>query len=144
MKYFLLFFFVGGMLFSCDVKKRDRIADEASNAREMALKDSTTVLVIDSTHNFGRVTDGDMVEYKFRFLNTGKKPLIITNASASCGCTVPEKPDLPILSGDTGYIKVVFNSKGRAGSTHKSIHVTSNAKPVFTDLLLTGEVVEKK
>jgi len=101
-------------------------------------------LVIDSTYNFGRVTDGDMVEYNFRFKNTGTKPLIVTNASASCGCTVPEKPELPILPGDTGHIKVAFNSKGRVGTAHKSIHVTSNAKPDFIDMLLTGEVVEKK
>ena len=132
------------MLVSCDVKKRDRISDEAARARESGLKDSTSVLVIDTTHDFGKANDGDMVEFNFRFKNTGTKPLIITNASASCGCTVPEKPELPILPGDTGFIKVVFNSKGRVGSAHKTVHINSNANPEFPELLLTGEVVEKK
>ena len=143
-KYFLSFLVVGAILVSCDVKKRDRIADDAAKEREMVLKDSTTVLVIDTTHDFGKVTDGDMVEFKFRFKNTGTKPLIVTNASASCGCTVPEKPELPILPGDTSFIKVVFNSKGRAGTAHKTVHIISNARPDFPELLLSGEVVEKQ
>ena len=144
MKYFLLFFMLGTMLVSCDVKKRDRISDDASKAIEMASKDSTTVLVIDTTHDFRKVTDGDMVEFNFRFKNTGTKPLIVANATASCGCTVPEKPELPVLPGETSFIKVVFNSKGRVGMAHKTVHVISNARPDFPELLLTGEVLEKK
>ena len=142
MKKYLLILLLPAALISCDVKKRDRISDEAASAREIGLKDSTTVLVIDTTYNFGKTNDGDMVEYKFRFKNTGTKPLIVTNASASCGCTVPQKPEMPIMPGDTGFIKVVFDSKGRVGSAHKTITVTSNAFPPFPELLLTGEVVK--
>jgi len=144
MKRYFFILLLPVMLVSCDVKKHDRIADDAAKEREMGLKDSTTVLVIDTTHDFGKCADGDMVEFKFRFKNTGTKPLIVTNASASCGCTVPEKPELPILPGDTSFIKVVFNSKGRIGIAHKTVRVISNARPEFPELLLTGEVVGKQ
>lgn len=143
MKYFLLFLAVGAMLVSCDVKKRDRIVDDASKERDMGLRDSTTVLIIDPTHDFGKAKEGDKVEVSYRFKNTGNKPLIIVNTSASCGCTVPEKPELPILPGDTGVIKVVFNTANKVGMNEKRITVVSNARPDFTQLLLTGEVVKQ-
>ncbi len=144
MKKYILFLLIPVILVSCDVKRKDRIADDAMKQREQALKDSTTVQVIDTAYNFGKVTDGEKVEYNYRFKNTGNKPLIITNATASCGCTVPQKPEMPILSGDTGFIKVIFDSKGRIGSAHKTVTVNSNAIPGFPQLLLTGEVVGKE
>lgn len=107
---------------------------------EQALKDSTSVQIIDSSYNFGEVTDGEKVEYNYRFKNTGTKPLVVVNASASCGCTVPQKPERPVMPGETGYIKVVFNSKGRTGHAEKHVSVVSNARPDFPSLLLTGEV----
>ena len=143
MKKFILFLLVSSILVSCDVRKKDKIADDAAKKKELSLKDTTTVGIIDSAYNFGKVTDGEKVEYSYRFKNTGDKPLVITNATASCGCTVPQKPEKPILPGETGFIKVVFDSKGRVGSAHKTITVSSNARPGFPELLLTGEVVQK-
>jgi hypothetical protein len=66
---------------------------------------------------------------------------VVIEAHASCGCTVPQKPEKPVLPGETGFIKIVFDSKGRVGTAHKTITVTSNAKPEFTPLILTGDVV---
>ncbi|HAO04734.1 MAG: DUF1573 domain-containing protein [Chitinophagaceae bacterium] len=126
---------------SCDVRKRDKLANESSAQNMPVIKDSTTVQIIDSSYNFGKITDGEIVAYNFRFKNTGSKPLIIVNTAASCGCTVPEKPDQPVLPGETGFIKVKFDSHNRVGQAHKTIAVTSNANPPFTDLVLTGEVV---
>ncbi len=106
--------------------------------------DSTAVQIIDSVYNFGKVTDGEKVEYSYRFKNMGKKPLIISSAIASCGCTVPEKPEEPIKPGETGFLKVVFNSAGRVGPVHKDVTVVSNAYPRFPVLQLTGEVEASK
>ncbi len=144
MKQLVIFFCIMVTAFSlssCDVRKRDKIANEPSAQNMPIIKDSTTVQVIDSSYNFGKITDGEIVEYNFRFKNTGSKPLIIVNTAASCGCTVPEKPDQPVLPGETGFIKVKFDSHNRVGQAHKTIAVTSNANPAFTDLVLTGEVV---
>ena len=129
---------------SCDVRRKDKIADDASTQKALALKDSTTVQIIDSAYNFGKVTDGEKVQYSYRFKNTGSKPLVIVDASASCGCTVPQKPEKPIMPGEIGFIKIVFDSKGRVGSAHKTITVISNANPEFTPLILTGEVMAGK
>ncbi len=100
----------------------------------------TTVEVIDTTFNFGKVVEGEKVTYNFRFKNSGDQPLVVTSASASCGCTVPERPEEPIAPGETAYIKVVFDSKGRVGPTHKEVYVTSNAEPEFPVLVISGEV----
>ena len=93
------------------------------------------------THSFGKIKQGTPVTYFFELTNKSDKPLVVENASASCGCTVPEKPEEPIKPGETGFLKVVFNSKGRVGDVHKEITVTSNAYPQFPVLELTGLVV---
>lgn len=99
--------------------------------------------MIDSFYNFGTATEGDKIVRNFRFVNTGKKSLVITKANASCGCTVAEKPESPILPGDTSFIKVVFNSQGKVGHNEKTIRVESNAYPGFPYLKLVGEVKPK-
>ncbi len=144
MKKYILVLLVCSAIVSCDVRRKDKIADDAETQKILALKDSTTVQIIDTAYNFKSVTDGEKVIYSYRFKNTGTKPLVIVEATASCGCTVPQKPERPILPGETGFIKVVFDSKGRVGEAHKTISVISNAKPEFPPLILTGNVVAKE
>ena len=134
--------FLTCIVFSCDIRNTRNRPDAQARNPATHFTDSTTVQMIDSAYNFRKVTDGEKVEYSYRFRNTGKNPLIISSAVASCGCTVPEKPEEPIKPGETGFLKVVFNSKGRVGPVHKEITVTSNAYPQFPVLQLTGEVVE--
>jgi Protein of unknown function (DUF1573) len=143
-KKYILFLLVTVTIISCDIRRKDKIADDIATQKALALKDSTTVQIIDSSYNFGKVTDGQKVEYSYRFKNTGTKPLVIVDATASCGCTVPQKPEKPILPGEIGFIKVVFDSKGRVGLAHKTITVASNANPEFPQLILTGNVEPKK
>lgn len=143
MKKYILLFGLITTLVSCDVRRKDKIADDSVTSEKQiqkALQDSTTVQLIDSVYNFGSIKEGDKVTHSFTFKNTGKNPLIITEAHASCGCTVPEKPEKPIAPGETGVMKVVFNSSGKSGHQEKNITVNSNAKPHFTDLKLIGEV----
>jgi hypothetical protein len=79
------------------------------------------------THDFGNLTDQKDAEYTFKFKNVGKTPLIIANASASCGCTVPEFPKEPILPGKMGQIKVTFHTTGKSGPFQKTVFIQSNA-----------------
>lgn len=104
----------------------------------------TTVLWLDSVQNFGKVTDGEKVMITFHFKNTGTKPLIIANVQASCGCTVPSKPDEPIAPGAEGKITAEFNSQGRVGKASKYVNVTLNTKQGFASLLFEGDVLAKK
>ncbi len=128
---------------SCDVRRHDKVMDDTRQQTELALQDSTAVQVIDSVFNFGTIAEGEKVAFNFRFKNTGAKPLVVTNASASCGCTVPEKPEKPVLPGETSYIKVVFDSKGKPGHQEKAVFVNANVKPGFPTLKLMGEVTQK-
>lgn len=128
-------------LFSCDIRNNDKKAAAQLSQTNQHFNDTTTVQMIDSVYNFGKVTDGENVVFSYRFRNTGNKALIVSSASASCGCTVPEKPEEPIQPGETGFLKVVFNSKGRVGPVHKEVNVVSNAYPAFPVLQLIGEVI---
>ena len=144
LKGFILLGFVGIFFTSCDVRKKDAQSNVLNTTQGVSVpKDPTTIQLIDSAYDFGSVTEGDVVEYNYRFKNTGKVPLVITHTSASCGCTVPEKPEQPILPGEIGFIKVKFNSEHRPGNAHKTITVESNANPAFPLLALTGMVKEK-
>lgn len=116
---------------------------EASEAAA-ATADVTTVQWLDSTQNFGKVTDGEKVVITFHFKNTGTKPLVISNVQASCGCTVPSKPEEPIAPGAEGKITAEFNSEGRVGKASKNITVTANTKEGVAVLMFEGEVLPKK
>ncbi len=127
-----------GFIFSCNIRRNKDLVNFSQTSA--AFTDTTSVQIIDSVYDFGKAAEGTKVAYNFRFKNTGTKPLIISAAHASCGCTVPEKPEEPIQPGKTGILKVVFNTTGRPGPAHKTISVTSNAYPAFPVLLLKGEV----
>src|SRR5580693_4076643 len=78
-------------------------------------------------HDFGTIDYAGNGTYEFKFKNTGKEPLIITNAKGSCGCTVPTYPkDVPIKPGESNVIKVTYDTK-RAGNFTKTVTITSNA-----------------
>ena len=79
------------------------------------------------TINYGKITSGADGVRVFEFTNIGKSPLIITRVQASCGCTVPKKPDQPIMPGDKGKIEVSYDTK-RLGGFSKAITIFSNAK----------------
>ncbi len=91
-------------------------------------------------HRFGNIKQGESVTYEFKFKNTGKEPLIITNASGSCGCTQPIFPKEPIMKGKEGIIKVTFNSAGKMGAQDKTVTITSNAKTPQKILHIIGNV----
>lgn len=95
-------------------------------------------------YDFGVIEEGQKVQASFKFKNTGKSPLIITNATATCGCTVPEYPTTPLKPGEEGTISVVFNSLGKVGMQDKAVTITSNANPESPKLHMVGEVKEKK
>ena len=90
--------------------------------------------------NYGSIKQGEVVNHEFKFVNSGKEPLIISNASGSCGCTVPDWPKEPIMPGKSGVIKVTFNSAGKSGSQDKTVTINSNAKTSPLVLHIKGNV----
>ena len=98
----------------------------------------------DTLHNFGTIHEGEAVSYDFAFTNTGKTPLIITSASGSCGCTVPEYPHDPVLPGQAGTMKVTFNSAGKSGHQEKSVTIVANTLRNIHMLYIQAEVEKKQ
>lgn len=98
----------------------------------------------ENTIDYGKVTKAtDSGIRVFEFTNTGDAPLIITNVLSTCGCTVPTKPDAPILPGKKGKIEVKYNMT--TGPIRKTITVESNATNYEGGriaLKIKGEVVE--
>ncbi len=104
--------------------------NEAINDKALHDKDFTTEIAWSQTErDLGTIEEGQKIEIAFEFTNKGKKPLVIKNVTATCGCTVPEIPKEPIMPGQKGFIKAVFDSQGRPGVNQKSITVEANTQP---------------
>ena len=97
------------------------------------------------THNFGEFSANDPVqECVFSFTNDGEAPLVINQAVASCGCTVPAYTKEPVLPGKSGKIKVTYNGKGKfPGHFKKSITVRTNGQPEMTRLYIEGTMKDE-
>jgi hypothetical protein len=91
-------------------------------------------------YNFGTIKQGDKVTYDFKFANSGKEALVISEAHGSCGCTVPQWPKEPVAKGAKAEIHVEFNSAGKQGMQDKTVTITSNAKGGAKVLHLKGNV----
>lgn len=92
-----------------------------------------------STHDFGKIKQGTPVTHEFKFTNTGKTPLIITNVQASCGCTTPSWTKEEVMPGGSGYIKATYNAAA-VGTFNKTVTVTANIESGFVQLTIKGEV----
>jgi len=95
----------------------------------------------ESTFNFNDVPQGSKVSHEYKFKNTGKSPLIISNVLVTCGCTVPEWPKSPIAPGKSGIIRVFFNSTGKFGIQNKTITILANTKYGRETVVFTANVV---
>lgn len=89
--------------------------------------------------DFGKVKQGVPVTHEFKFKNTGKVPMIITNVQASCGCTTPDWTKAPVAPGGSGFIKATYNAAS-AGAFNKSVTVTANIPNGQIQLFIKGEV----
>ena len=111
---------------SCDNSKAASKIDvtnlEVAKKRDAEINKGAASIRFDKTEfDFGTVNEGDIVSTTYKVTNSGKTDLIITNAEASCGCTVPEVTKEPISPGKTAPIYVKFDSNGKTGDVTKSI-----------------------
>ncbi len=108
-------------------------------------KDKLPVIEFErTTYDFGEVVQGEKLSYTFKFKNTGKSNLIIFSSEATCGCTTSMPPKAPIRPGETGEIKVVFDSSSQKGKVVKRILVGANTYPAETILTITANVSSYK
>lgn len=132
MKNFFIFLVLVISITACDSAEKKPAGGPfvpPDSATVSASADLTTIEWVDSTFkDFGTIKEGQLLEVSFPFRNSGDKNLIIENVSASCGCTVPEKPEEPFAPGKEGVIKARFDSRGKPGEQHKYITVVTNTQ----------------
>lgn len=93
------------------------------------------------TIDYGTIEKGADGVRVFEFTNTGNAPLIISDVKSTCGCTVPKKPEGPIMPGEKGEISVKYDTN-RVNPIRKTITVTSNAATPTVALKIKGEVID--
>ncbi|UCE94291.1 MAG: DUF1573 domain-containing protein [Flavobacteriaceae bacterium] len=135
------------MLVSCNENAAKKIKSEnleLAKERDKEIKIGGPKLKFDKTeHDFGVINEGDVVETVFSFTNSGKSELIITSAKGSCGCTVPEWPKEPIMPGESGTIKVKFNSDRKPNLQQKQITLVTNTDQGKEILKIKAQVTPK-
>jgi hypothetical protein len=145
MKKIILSVFCLALLSACSNQNAEQSATETevvTAASEVAPEKVPVFKFVKETFDFGEITEGEKVTYDFKFTNAGESPLIITSATATCGCTVPEYPKEPIAPGEEGVIKVVYNSANNLGMQNKVVTITANTIPEITQVNILGNVVK--
>lgn len=147
-KLFFKLFVLALLVVSC--KKDDPISKinkqnvEKAQQRDYSQKYELPLIKFDRTeHDFGTIKEGDVVETEFIFTNDGKSELIITSATATCGCTVPEYPKEPVLPGQQGTIKVKFDSNHRPNKQQKEVNLTTNTESGTEKLIIKAMVTPR-
>jgi hypothetical protein len=103
----------------------------------------TTEIRFEKTeHDLGRILQGETVGYTFKFTNVGESALMILEAQASCGCTVPRYSRKPIPPGESGVIEVVFDSSGRMGQQNKTVSIRTNALESTVQLTIKADIYQ--
>ena len=113
----------------------------------IVLAQGTAEITFDkTTHNFGTFSENSpKVTCKFQFKNTGDGPLVIHQAIASCGCTVPRYPKEPLKPGESGEITVTYDGTGKfPGHFLKTITIRTNGKKEITRLYIEGDMMPKE
>ncbi|MFN0729142.1 DUF1573 domain-containing protein [Polaribacter gochangensis] len=139
-----------GLLTACSggnaAAKVDQSKLAEAKKRDIDINKGAPIISLDKKeYDFGTVTDGDVVQTTFVITNTGKSPLIITDAKTTCGCTVPTWPkDKPIAPGESTEIEVVFNTAGKGGGRQvKDVTLFTNTA-VGREILKIKGIVNRK
>ncbi|WP_046244447.1 DUF1573 domain-containing protein [Hymenobacter terrenus] len=152
------------LLTACNRDKTVEVGTEGMNAAATAASDATANPTVDnpnvvseneapnpnapimtfteSEFDFGDIQPDTKVKHIFTFTNTGKSPLLIADATASCGCTTPSWTKEPVAPGAKGTMEVQFDSRGKVGIINKQVSVRANTQPNITTILIKGNVLE--
>ena len=143
----IVFGLITFLIFSCDQDPSKKINAENVKAAEERIDkayDSAEIEFEFDSYDFGEVKDGEIVEVDFNFTNSGKSDLIIFDASASCGCTVPEYPqNVNIKPGQSDKLKVRFDTANKPGKQIKSVTLTTNTNSGKKIIRISGFVLNK-
>jgi hypothetical protein len=122
----------------------DLIKTNSNNVNAEQTGPTTTIKYDEEVFDFGEVIYPSENKHTFRFKNTGNEPLTIISAKASCGCTIPKKPEEPVMPGEYGELEVVFKPKqGQQGQrVTKRVTVIANTVPKETYINIIADVLQ--
>ncbi|MDZ7897156.1 MAG: DUF1573 domain-containing protein [Arcicella sp.] len=134
-----------GIFFACENKQRTDNQSIADSLKALQpTENKFPVMQVDSpTVDLGKIYEGDTIMHTYKFKNTGNMPLVLSAVNASCGCTTPSYSTDPVQPGESGYIKVKFNSKGKEGKLNKTVTAYANTKPADNTFSFKIEVLKK-
>ncbi|RYD81755.1 MAG: DUF1573 domain-containing protein [Sphingobacteriales bacterium] len=136
-KYFVFVFLISSLfLNACQQNNSDKnlSADLVKDGKKPKMTFKET------KHDFGTITDGEVVSHTFEFVNDGDGDLLITEAVTSCGCTVPEYPKHPVKPGEKAKVEVKFNSAGKKGLEKKTVTLVANTVPPYNEIEISANV----
>lgn len=143
-KYFFLIL-IGILILSCSSSDQREVNTTLIPSANQKSDEMARITFDMDVFQFGKLMEGEKVSHVFRFENTGKSDLVISDVSPECGCTTAKNwSKKPYHPGEKGEITITFESEGRPGITNKRITVMTNAFPAVTDLKLEGEVIGPK
>lgn len=116
---------------------------QTASVKTAATGADAAITMVKEKYDIGKVSQGSPVTFYMEFVNQTKKPLVVKNVMAGCGCTVPEKPTEPIMPGKTGKIKVSYSAPS-AGPVNKDVEIYLAGYDEPKIVYFTGEVVAKK
>ncbi len=129
------------MIFSISCVNKDLKQGVGSSSEKDTIQGMPQIEFVVEAHDFGKIIQGEVVSFTFFYENVGSGGLLITSASATCGCTIPNYSKEPLASGSRGKLEVVFDSKGKMGAQNKSIAIRTNGTPVRKVLNIQAEVI---
>lgn len=113
-----------------------------NSANEKAGKDALPAIEFEKyEHDFGKMIQGEVISYTFKFTNTGKADLLISNVSTSCGCAATKFSKEPVPPGKEGTIEITFDSEGRKGFQNKTATILANTQPNKITLRVKAQVL---
>ncbi|MFL9843633.1 DUF1573 domain-containing protein [Flavobacterium rhizosphaerae] len=142
----LAMFAIASLALTASCKKENaalRIDDQTAKKAELAHAEAGKLPVIsfeNTEYDFGTVDQGEKVNHTYTFTNTGTADLIISDAKASCGCTVPSFTKDAVKPGEKGEVTVEFNTAGKKGSQSKTVTLTLNTEKGTEMLKFTADV----
>lgn len=127
-------------LFACSCGDGKRGAQESQGSLHTGTNGLPVIRFDTLVNDLGTITEGEQLVAWFEYTNAGSAPLVIQDIKAGCGCTVPRWDDAPLSPGDSGSIRVVFDSKGKNGAQNINVTVRSNAENGREELSLKAMV----
>jgi len=145
------FFLIAGIAFTitaCSDDGDERNVDTGvinipmSADEEMDKNELPEIVFEETEFNTGKITQGEIINYTYKFTNEGRAPLVISSVQGSCGCTIPRNyPKGKIMPGEGGEIEVEFNSDNKWGEQTVTISVVTNSSPALTQLIIRTNII---